>query len=461
MDELLPEALPPGTLLGAWEIEGRAGYGTYGAVYRAHRQGQTEGPPVALKLARHPNDLRFDREAELLTRIQHPGVPRLLGRGTWTGVPRGETHPYLVMQWVDGFGLYEWARKQPLTPCRMLRLLAQVARALAATHAAQGLHRDVKGDNILVTPSGQAFLLDFGCGTWEGAASLTDWILAPGTRHYRSPQALRFHWNHRKASAARYRATPADDVYALGVTAYHLSTGVYPPLATDPAIAGDDGRDTLEILVPPGRLAPLVPELEALILRMLSDNPQDRGSAAELATAMEAAAATFGAETEASERWAPPKKPMSQGRPVVPFGDRRPPVPEPHPGEVWPWAVLPIAIGLLVLLSGNWNMARVWPPPSTFQDGGTGGVADAAVEELPVSITPQEPKPSRLSLDMPKEPLPGQRRPPCPDSQISIRGGCWVELRATPPCGEGAYAWKDACYYPVSSSQRPSTSDKP
>ncbi|WP_444547781.1 hypothetical protein [Stigmatella ashevillensis] len=93
MNDLSPETLPTGTVLGALQVDGRAGYGTYGVVYRAHKSGQTEAQPVALKLARYPNDPRFEREAGLLARIQHPGVPRLLGRGTWKGGPRGDTHP--------------------------------------------------------------------------------------------------------------------------------------------------------------------------------------------------------------------------------------------------------------------------------------------------------------------------------------------------------------------------------
>ncbi|MDC0711286.1 serine/threonine-protein kinase [Stigmatella sp. ncwal1] len=450
MDALSPEALPSGTLIGSWVVEGCAGYGTYGVVYRAHREGHTE--PVALKLARHPNDERFAREAELLTRIQHPGVPRFLDGGTWTGGRTRDKYPYLVMQWVEGLRLYAWANQHPLVSPQVPRVLAQVARALEATHACQGLHRDVKGDNILVTPSGRAFLMDFGCGTWAGAASLTDGILAPGTKLYRSPQALRFQWKHRRAPTAHYPATPADDVYALGVTAYHLCTGIYPPLATAPSILEDDARDTQEALVPPGRLTPLRPELEALILRMLSDHPQDRGNAAELAAAMEALVATTEPE---------PGPPVSQSLPTVPSEDTGPPAPLPHSSGRWPFVLFPLAAVLLIFISGSLNIEGARYPPSGMSDGGTGGVADAAVADIPASSEPKDAEPNRLSLDIPQEPLPGQRRPPCLRSQSNIRGGCWMELKAAPPCEEGSYAWKEACYSPVLAPPRPSTSDRP
>ncbi|ADO74780.1 serine/threonine-protein kinase [Stigmatella aurantiaca] len=452
MDKLSPLTLPSGTVLGTWQLEERAGYGAYGAVYRAHRVGQRAPQPVALKLALYSSDPRFEREAELLARVQHPNVPRLLGQGTWKGGHWNTLHPYLVMDWVEGHRLYGWAQQHPLTSRQALRILAQVARALEATHARQGLHRDVKGGNILVGPQGQAFLMDFGCGTWAGAAPLTREALAPGTRPYRSPQALRFHWNHLRSANAHYEATPADDVYALGVTAYHLCTGTYPPPATDPTIPGDDERDTLAVLVPPSQLVPLAPALESLILRMLSDNPLERGSAAELAAAMEKAAAGPGDGLDTPLRPSPPIAPSVGAHPSVSLPR--------HEGLI-PLSLLPVAVGLLVLCSEHLDVRALWPHTSDSQDGGTGGVADAAVEAFPFSSEPMEPKPRGLSLDMPKEPLPGQRRPPCPRPQIGIRGGCWFELRATPPCGEGAYAWKDACYSPVPAPQRPNTSDKP
>ncbi|ADO68619.1 serine/threonine-protein kinase [Stigmatella aurantiaca] len=451
MDTLSPEALPDGTRLGPWRVEGRAGYGTYGAVYRVRRTRRILPQLVALKLARYPDDLRFEREAELLTRIRHPSVPRLLGQGTWKASPHGDTHPYVVMQWVEGLRLYTWGKERPFTSRQVLRLLAQVARALEATHARQGLHRDVKGDNILVSPEGKAFLMDFGCGTWAGAPPLTEGLLAPGTKPYRSPQALRFQWDHRREARPPYRATPADDVYALGVTAYRLCTGIYPPPATDPSLVGDNARETLEEMKPPGQLQPLAPLLESLILRMLSDNPQDRGSAGELAAALEAAAEAAGPEADA---------------PMSPNGSRggtesvRRPVSESQGGCLGPAVLMSLAAWLIIQIVGNLNLAEFVDPPPILEDGGTTGVADASVEEVPVPNVAREPEPSGLALEMPKAPLPGQRRPPCARFQIHIQGGCWLEVpRASPPCGE-SYDWKGACYYPVAAPPRTNTSEK-
>ena len=104
-----PERLPLGTLVGPWRVVERQGRGAYGAVYRAFGAAEATGP-VALKLALHPRDERFAREAELLTRIRHPSVPRLLDQGHWqpsSGLP----YPFLVMEWVEGVSLYDWARR--------------------------------------------------------------------------------------------------------------------------------------------------------------------------------------------------------------------------------------------------------------------------------------------------------------------------------------------------------------
>jgi serine/threonine protein kinase len=96
--QLYPARLPPGTRVGPWRLLERRGFGAYGAVYRALGVANVPGP-VALKLALHPEDGRFAREVELLSRLRHPNVPRLVDHGLWLQ-PGGLAFPYLAMEWL-------------------------------------------------------------------------------------------------------------------------------------------------------------------------------------------------------------------------------------------------------------------------------------------------------------------------------------------------------------------------
>ncbi len=96
---LNPANLPPGALVGPWRIVDRRGSGTYGSVYLAEGTAPEGSGIVALKLAHHPWNARFGREAELLSRLRHPCVPRLFGQGHWLA-PSGLPHFWLAMELV-------------------------------------------------------------------------------------------------------------------------------------------------------------------------------------------------------------------------------------------------------------------------------------------------------------------------------------------------------------------------
>jgi serine/threonine-protein kinase len=399
-DHLNPARLPQGTWVGPWRVLERQGRGTYGAVYRA--LGVEEGVgPVALKLALHPGDERFAREGELLSRIRHPCVPRLLDQGIWQQ-PHGFPYPFLVMEWVDGVSLYEWARVQRPSSRRVLHVLAHLARALEATHSAASVHRDVKGDNVLVRSSdGHVFLIDFGAGHFVGAAPLTSPPFPPGTPPYRSPEAYRSVRLPMPASATAYAPQPADDVFALGITAYRLVAGEYPPSTA------------------PTDRAPYVWKPVST-----KDVPQHvtQWASGHLKTSW-LAAASMGAAVALGTGWMLSVQPREEAE-------------QQHASM-----------------------------PEETKDGGTVAVGDAALTApLPLSRSPSA-WPT-ISVELPFKPLPGQARPDaagrCPHKgHIRINGGCWVKLDLSlKDCDANYnhYTYKGACYGPVFPPARPATS---
>ncbi|HLL06116.1 MAG TPA: serine/threonine-protein kinase [Myxococcaceae bacterium] len=490
--ELNPASLPIGAQVGAWRVLGWRGRGSYGVVYRVERVGEEAAGAFALKLALHSEDQRFDREAALLSRIDHPNVPRLRERGFWRNLTG--TFPYLVMDWVEGVPLYEWAARDNLTSRQALRVLAQVARALEATHAAGGVHRDVKGDNVLVRPEdGRAFLMDFGVGDYRGAATLTPWVLPPQTPPYRSPEAWEYEQLFAQHPTAHYEAYSCDDLFALGVTAYRLVTGRYPP-PTNPQEPGSQvwkrgGTGPRSPRVLNKRVAPL---LETIILKLLSVVPIERfkGSAQRAAEGLEQAAEREGpegdvpllvpkegrftapAEEEEALRVEPPAG-AGEPRPVEAQVPVPAPVhPRPAPPSRWgPWHTL-TTLGLaLILVTAREPVrpAHVVVTPRVPEndlgeeshEGGTSAVGDEA------SAVPGAPKKpplagKRIGLNIPKDPLKGQRRPPCDEDDYEIRGGCWYKLKDKPPkCSPKSYEWQGDCYKPIYLPPREATSDSP
>jgi eukaryotic-like serine/threonine-protein kinase len=440
---LPPDALWPDTEIDTWRLLDRAGCGTYGAVYRAVRPGQ---PPVALKLALYPGDKRFEREAELLRRIHHPAVPGMLESGQWVGGPWEKSYPYLVMDWAGGVPLYQWARSTRPTLRHVLQILAQLGRALQATHDAGCLHRDVKGDNVLVGPEGRLALVDFGCGTYPGAPPLTEGPLAPGTRPYRSPQALK-HQRSPWRNITPYEASAADDVYALGVTAYRMVTGVYPPLS----IQNEDrpSAHTLNPNVSPG--------LSALIERMLAESPWRRGSAGELAQTLEATAASAGPEVDVPFIIPDPIRTQY----VLPPTLRSSPSRWRELARLTPLFAAVAAYALLYFAMQEPSYAPgTFPlpnrPEASMRVGMARAVADA-VRFFPFSPTP--PAAPAVADPMPSRALKGQKRPPCrPRGEVEINGGCWVRLDLELPCRDAGYEYKGKCYVPLIAEERPDTS---
>lgn len=442
-----PLLIVPGMEVGPWRVLRGCGLGVYGLVFLVERVGRERAGTFAMKVARYPKDPRFRREGELLARTRHPHVPRLHDRGEWSS-PDGESFPFLVMDWVEGVTLYEWATRSPRALHEKLRALAQVARALEATHAVGGVHRDVKGENVLVRQEdGAAVLIDLGPGNYLGASVLTRQPQPPGMPQYQSPESQRFEFEHAADPTARYKAWPADDVYSLGIMAHRLLLGRNPP----PALKLEEAEEGLRLAAVPRALVEawgaLSPELAALLRRMLCQEPTARGSAGEVALALEGAAEC--ARTQANGASPPRAHPE-----VARWAPRWLP-----PRARW----MAMAASMLLAAIAGWGLRwRQEPGSATAAPaGGTSrlGELGSAAPEGGAKPTAEQ---GRIHEDVPKKPAPEQLRPPCKKPLVELQGGCWLEQReAKPPCEFPAAEWRGKCYLPIAHRQGSATSAPP
>jgi serine/threonine protein kinase len=480
-----PHGSLPGSTVGPWLILERMDWGNFGIVYRACRAGHPDSPPVVVKMARWPGDARFEREVELLQHCFHPSIPRFEDAGVWIS-PGGASFPYVVMELVEGPTLYDWFRARQRTSRDVLKVLAQVAGALAAAHARGAVHRDVKGDNIRVTAGGRAVLVDWGSGWFAGARPLTDTTAPPGTTVYRPPEQRHFTWRFRMDTDARWQSQPTDDLYSLGVALYRMVTGTYLP----PLSEGGEVAATREV-PPPSDYATISMDLEALILRLLSNEREQRGTAEALAREAAALAAAAGdaagvpivptASAESTDKGF--SFPDGSEDEEVLSGTDSAPSSESSSSEeeewrpsnelrAWlSWASAAMVGGLLVLFGAQLirTISEQEPAPpwrATAEevvqfapDAGVGDEVLQAVEDLPSAGV----SPSAIGREMPKQPFPGQRKPPCePRLETEIMGACWVRVGSeTSPCGMKMFDWGGMCFTPSFTAPRQPTSDGP
>lgn len=217
---------------------------------------------------------RFKGEVSLNRKISHPNVCRLHDYGV-----AGE-FPYLTMECIEGRDLSEILdAESPLPAHRSLQILRQITRAVAAAHAAGIVHRDLKPANVMVRPSGDISILDFGLAhdTNRTDARITRVGAAVGTPQYMSPEQLR-----------GLVVDERSDIYAIGAIAFELLTG--SRLFTGRTFLSI-ARKHLENPVSRGRLEErgVSRELAAVVLRCLSKKPEERfQTAAAVAASLEA-----------------------------------------------------------------------------------------------------------------------------------------------------------------------------
>lgn len=283
--------------VGTFRIVRRLATGGYGAIFLAESETRR---PVALKFAlQGPSseddarvDARTKKEANVLMHLEHPNVVELLGYRRWPDAHGG--YLVLILGYVEGPTLSEWALRSAPTARRVAEVFSQVALTLGAIHSQGVLHRDIKGSNILIRASdGQPVLVDFGSGDHTCTPPLTQNSLPPGTPSHRSPEALRFWTRGPREPGSRYRFAPTDDLYSLGLVLYEVLTGGFPYPAHLPPTALLASIEATEPK-PPSQVNPRVPAaLDSIALRLLHKHAEDRyPSGAELYAALSAALET-------------------------------------------------------------------------------------------------------------------------------------------------------------------------
>ena len=311
------------------------------------------GRPVLIKalgrgiLPSSPFAAALEREASLLTELDHPNVIRVLD------FVREKTSMWLVLEHVDGFTLEDLVGKKKLSPAGAIAIALEIALGLEHAHAHGIVHRDVQPHNVLVSTGGDVKLVNFGAATdarLPTAPELLEGRTGFGTPAYMSPEQCR------GAGAVDHRT----DIYALGCVMFHLLCGRPPFIAPTPGEM--IVSQVTEPPPPPSQFVPtLSPELDRLVLKCLAKDPEQRYASM---TELVRACAQFTGENLA----VPTIPPLREGErrptgpsPAIepPMAPRPPPSPPilivapepPRPASRLPFALLSIALLAALVLA--------------------------------------------------------------------------------------------------------------
>ncbi|PYT96001.1 MAG: hypothetical protein DMG38_25355 [Acidobacteria bacterium] len=257
-------SLHPGDQLDHYRIENLVARSGMASIFRG--TDLRTGRPVAIKIP-HPEMEgdplffdRFQREAEIGRKLDHPGVMKVMPGDDQSRV-------YMAMEWVDGRLLRQILNEQKkLPPERATRIALAILDALNYIHKQGIVHRDLKPENIMVNQDDRIKLIDFGIAGQTGARRLTFTKItqAMGTADYISPEQV-------KAK----RGDARSDLYALGAMLYEMLTGKVPFSGPNPFVVMNDRL--LNNPVPPREIDPQVsPQLQEIIYRALERDPRKR-----------------------------------------------------------------------------------------------------------------------------------------------------------------------------------------
>ncbi|WP_119065551.1 protein kinase domain-containing protein [Aggregatilinea lenta] len=251
-----------------YEVQALVGEGATAAVYRGLdlRLQRTVGIKLLLPYVDSTTRQRFQREAFSAAQLNHPNIMGIYDVG------EENEQSYLIVEYVEGEPLYSFIPSPPQIVAEYGR---QICLALDYAHQRNVIHRDIKPANIHITPSGQVKIMDFGLAITPDSKRLTAMGRIIGTPAYLSPE-----------QAQGLTLDTRTDLYSLGIVLYELATGVLPFDADDIGVLLL--QQVKKTPKPPSELAPEIPpNLEAVILKALQKEPQNRfATAGEMAAAL-------------------------------------------------------------------------------------------------------------------------------------------------------------------------------
>jgi serine/threonine-protein kinase len=253
-----------GALLdGRYRVEARIATGGMSTVYRGIDV--RLGRPVALKVmdTRYAGDqqflTRFHREARAIASLKHPGLVAIYDQGN------DPTHPFLVMELIEGGTLRELLRERgPMPPHAAVAVLRPVLGGLGVAHRAGLVHRDIKPENVLISDDGEVKLVDFGLVRAIAEAGITSTSVILGTAAYLSPEQV-----------LGADTGPRSDVYSAGIMAFELLTGT-TPFTGDSAITVANQRLDQDVPPPSSVIDGVPDQFDDFIARATARDPDGR-----------------------------------------------------------------------------------------------------------------------------------------------------------------------------------------
>ena len=355
--------IPPGQMLGPYKIISQLGQGGMATVYKAYHASMDRY--VALKVLSHQFAFskefygRFQHEARLIARLEHPHILPVYDFGESNGIP------YLVMRYLEAGTLKDRLEADPLSLSEVDRIFTQLVEALAYAHENGIVHRDIKPSNAMLDKRGEVFLTDFGIAKLvEGSPQFTATGAITGTPAYMSPE-----------QAQGLKIDPRSDLYSMGIVLYEMISGHVPYEAETPLAV--ILKQIQEPLPPISTIRPDIhPAIEAFVLKTLAKTPEERyANCTEMLAAWKRAYQDAVANKGTQSRpQAPLEKQHTPPRTEIAPPVQLPPVPPPPPPPV-----------VQQVQSRSTGAMPPAPPPVVMQTGGS----------MPVEPIPEQQKPVR------------------------------------------------------------------